>query len=1035
MKPHATLIAGFLVLSALSSTAVMFPCGNGESLWLSSSDSEFNGTGRFFNDTMLEGTGGDARVTLLRAGDWFDMKPVSSPESGYNYVVSAIGGNDKALLFGGYSSYSPLNETWIYDAGNDTWTQMMPALSPPARYSHAMATIWNDDRVILFGGVDSGGGYPEDTWIYDLSDNQWTQLGASTHPSGRIGHGMASVPGVSKVVLFGANDQNDTWLFDSSVYRWVQVFPTGYLPPAGGGDTASIWNDDKVVLYRGGSTLSTWVYDIGTNEWSRKYPMSPPTDIGWPALATIPNDDKVILYDGHNGQTWIYDLSEDLWRQRMTLGHPPASYGSGLATLQPSRIIILYGSEQTYTYDLSAYIEKGSYTSAFHDTGDQSRLINITWDADVPPNCTLRFQVRSASSRNTIQSTDFTGPDGTPQSYYEEEYHLMPNLPVNRWVQYKALLSTTDPNATPSIRGVLLAYNRIPQPTLLTSPGNQTWTNLTYPVFDWTFTDYDSTQGGFEWQMGMSSDIFPSVFTSGQEDTNETSFSAMDPMPEGSWYWRVRTRDVEGDWGRFSESWLLGVDLTRPADFKPQASSDEWSASPVTISFSTTDSLSGVAGYRVYIDAADQGLRESPFSLPELPDGIHRIVVRAYDRAGNYAEGWNRILVDRTPPEPFVPEISPPNWTTLSPEITFSATDNASGVDHYEVRINEGGFTRQASPFVPWVLPSGESTVTVRAFDRAGNFRDGTALLYIDTLPPSEVTATMIPASWTNQDPWLKVHVLDPDSGLGRVEVSVGNNVYSSDGDTVKVPGLDEGINTVRFRVFDRVGNVAEGSAIAHIDRTPPIAFQPGASPSGWQKECPRILYSTRDNLSGMDRYELSVDGGQFSQRAPSSTIMLLPDGVRNITVRAFDKAGNHMDGNLTVFIDSRPPVNVSLHINEGAGSTKLQAVRLTIAASDDNSGPYEMRLSNDGVSYGHWEPFRTSRDWTLGPGKGEKEVFLRVRDRAGNEAAVVFASIDYEPDPWADPVIPISVSALLIIVILVTTVFLKFRAQKRKTG
>jgi phage terminase large subunit-like protein len=1033
MKQRATLMAGLLVLSSLFTTTIMFPGGNGESQWLSSSHSGFNGTGRLFNDTMLDGTGEDARVTLLRAGDWFDQKPVTSPQIASNYAIAAIGENDRILLFGGYSSSLPLNQTWVYDTLNNSWNQVMPARSPPARSYLSMATIWNDDKVILFGGKDSNWNYLDDTWIYDLSENQWILLNLSTHPSARIGHGMASVRGASKVVLFGGNDKADTWIFDTVTYQWAEANPTGNIPPYGGGEMAPIWNDDKIVLYRNDGAYSTWVYDIGTNAWSWKMPTNPPTDMNWPALASIPGDDKVILFDGGNARTWIFDLSENRWYQRRTLGTPPMMYGSGLATVESSRTVILFASEQTFVYDLSAYADKGYYLSAYHDANNQSRLIKITWRADVPLNCTLKFQVRSGSSIGNLILANFTGPDGTPGTFYIEQFNQIADLPVNRWVQYEAFLSTADPKATPSILEVNITYNQIPKAPILTTPDNQTWTNRTYPVFSWSFVDNDSTQGGFEWQMGVSSDIFPPILSSGDRDSNETSYTAVDPVQEGTWFWHVRTRDTDGDWGLFSESRPFGVDITKPAGFEPQAIPAGWSALSAAISFSTTDNLSGVAGYQVILDGMDNGLQISPYMLPELPDGLHRVDVRAYDLAGNYAEGWTRVLVDRTPPRTFVPEVSPSNWSSVYPVISFSTTDNTSGIDHYELSINGGTFARQTSPFTPSVLPPGESSVTIRAFDRAGNYCDGIAMVRFDMRPPSDVYGTIIPASWTNQDPWLKVHVRDPDSGLGRVEVSVVKNVYSADGDTVLVPGLPEGVNTVRFKVYDRVGNAAEGSAIAYIDRTPPMPFQPGASPSGWQKECPRISYNAQDNLSGVDHYEISVDGGPYSQRARSGAVMQLPDGVHNITVRAFDKAGNHRDGNVTVFIDSRPPVNVSLHINWGADSTRQPAVNLAIAASDDISGPCEMSLSNDGISYGRWEPFRTSRDWALAPGRGEKEVFLRVRDRAGNEAAVASATINYEPDPWAQLAIPLSVSALLLVAIVAAIAFLGHRARKRR--
>jgi len=56
----------------------------------------------------------------------------------------------------------------------DDWTQKNPSTKPSARNIHTMAYIGNG-KVLLYGGLTESGKNGE-TWIYDLSENTWTQM-------------------------------------------------------------------------------------------------------------------------------------------------------------------------------------------------------------------------------------------------------------------------------------------------------------------------------------------------------------------------------------------------------------------------------------------------------------------------------------------------------------------------------------------------------------------------------------------------------------------------------------------------------------------------------------------------------------------------------------------------------------------------------------------------------------------------------------------------------------------------------------------
>jgi hypothetical protein len=65
----------------------------------------------------------------------------------------------------------------------------------------------------------------------------------------------------------------------------------------------------------------------------------------------------------------------------------------------------------------------------------------------------------------------------------------------------------------------------------------------------------------------------------------------------------------------------------------------------------------------------------------------------------------------------------------------------------------------------------------------------------------------------------------------------------------------------------------------------------------------------------------------------------------------------------------------------------------LTLSGSDALTGVKDMYLSNDGVNWTQM-PYSTSTNWTLSNGDGNKTVYLKLKDVAGNFSAVKTANI-----------------------------------------
>lgn len=103
---------------------------------------------------------------------------------------------------------------------------------------------------------------------------------------------------------------------------------------------------------------------------------------------------------------------------------------------------------------------------------------------------------------------------------------------------------------------------------------------------------------------------------------------------------------------------------------------------------------------------------------------------------------------------------------------------------------------------------------------------------------------------------------------------------------------------------------------------------------------------------------------------------------------------------------DSTAPKG-SISINNGASYTNSTSVTIdlsnvydplvsnyTSTTSDDASGLYQMRFSNDGSSWSSWESFSSSKSWTIPGGSGTKTIYVQVKDLAGNVSSTMTDTI-----------------------------------------
>ncbi len=392
--------------------------------------------------------------------------------------------------------------------------------------------------------------------------------------------------------------------------------------------------------------------------------------------------------------------------------------------------------------------------------------------------------------------------------------------------------------------------------------------------------------------------------------SNQTTPYTLPAQTDGVHTITVRAYDKAGNY--IDETVDIYIDTSDPDAISLTANPSNWNQNtqPV-ITFFASDGLSGIDNYFVKIDMGSYSEQVSPYTLPIQNVGVHTVFVRGYDRAGNYVETSVFVYIDTTSPNIFTPGVDTDGWgANTQPVLAFSTTDDVSGIDHYEVMIDAGAFTEQVSPFTLPELCDGVHNITVRAIDLAGNYRDGKLKVYIDTKTPLPFSPTVNPDGWTNDRIVLLFSTTDATSGVEHYEVKIDNGIFSTETSPWTPGYLDDGVHTITVRSFDRAGNYMDGLVSVYIDIGRPLAFTPIADFSNWSTNTrPTISFFTTDPLSGIDHYEVKIDNDDFFNRSSPYKLPALDDGVRTITVRAFDRAGNYMDGIVNVYIDTTDPI------------------------------------------------------------------------------------------------------------------------------
>jgi hypothetical protein len=127
------------------------------------------------------------------------------------------------------------------------------------------------------------------------------------------------------------------------------------------------------------------------------------------------------------------------------------------------------------TYMLTGYAPSGNVVSSVKDSNPGAatpKWTTISWNATTPDGTNVTFQ--AAASNSPAGPFNFVGPDGTAGTFFTSGASLA-QFNGNRYLKYKAVLSTTSSAVTPTLHDVTVCYENSLPPTLTVSPASGTY--------------------------------------------------------------------------------------------------------------------------------------------------------------------------------------------------------------------------------------------------------------------------------------------------------------------------------------------------------------------------------------------------------------------------------------------------------------------------------------------------------------------------------------------------------------------------------
>ena len=331
--------------------------------------------------------------------------------------------------------------------------------------------------------------------------------------------------------------------------------------------------------------------------------------------------------------------------------------------------------------------------------------------------------------------------------------------------------------------------------------------------------------------------------------------------------------------------------------------------SPVTVTLSATDALSGVASTWYKVDAGGWTLYTAAFSPG---DGNHTVQYYSIDHAGNTENTKSvTIKVDTVAPTttPVLQGLlGSQGWYVTNVTVTLNAHDATSGVNYTKYKLNNGSWTVYSGPFA--LTSNGNYTLSYYSVDFAGNTettKQTSFRIQHDVLPPvttSGFSGVMGDNGWFVSPVTVTLTAVDDSAGVALTKYQLDAGAWTTYTGAFQV--TTDAVHTLLYYSVDKVGNTeTTKGATLKIDQVPPT-INLTVNKTGLSRWL--LTAHVSDSTSGVAKVVFYLDGGIIGNvTAAPYTFVCTQQGTAQAIV--YDNAG-------LLKVSSGVPVVLDLNLN-----------------------------------------------------------------------------------------------------------------------
>ena len=877
------------------------------------------------------------------------------------------------------------------------------------------------DKITYNGTVNVSNLENGATWQYKVGSGSWIDGSGTSFTLSGDAVGKSVVVQQTNVIGNSASSAALVFTLDTSV-----VAPTIALTSDTGTSNSDRLTSNSEVTVTGLESGATWEYKIGTGIWTAG------TGTTIPASAiTIDGDYSVIVRQtdvagnvSENSAALNFTLAaNNVATSGITLATDSGSSSTdGITNTKDVNVSGLTGAA-SWEYQING----GSWTTGGTITGDTNSLTLIGSDAAdgnkaIAVRQTNGAGVTGASSTifNFVLDTTITAPTLSITDTAITTDSITSNAIVTvsgledgatwkysldngtNWINgvgssftltsdgaKSILVQQTDVAGNNAISNTPLTFTldtTIATPTLALT--NDTGTNGDLVTKNGSVTISNLESGG-TWRYSTDAGLNWSNWTAATTSTFELT-------SDGKKSVIVEQKDVAGN----SSTQSTPLDFTLDTSVVvPTFAFTDTSSNNAKITSNGKVTVSGLedgATWQYSVDDGTNWIAGSGDNVILKGDGVKVFRVKQTDLAGNVsnASSSTTFTLDTKAVAPTLALTNDTNVTT--DKITSNGAVTVSGIEtgaSWQYSVDNGGtwttggnVASDGTSSITGLTGDGEKSILVKQTDVAGNI----SLIspkFTFTLDTSTATPTLALAQDTNSNTDNitsngKVMVTGLESGA-TWQYSLDGVIWTT-GSSDNVTLTDDDEKYIIVKQTDAAGNTATSAPLTFTLDTTVVAPIISLAEDTGKLSTDGITSNKTVNVFGIEggaTWEYSLDGTTWSSGSGSSYTFTTGDGIKSITVRQKDVAGNQSDSSSTLSftvdtVTTKPTLSfVDTGTSNSDGVT--QNGKVTVANLESGA---TWEYSNDGTTWsvGNGDSVTLTED-------GNKTIRVRATDAAGN--------------------------------------------------